>query len=62
MTEAERVAVKIAQVLNNLELDLDEVGIHLARIKPTTHYNRVMLVAESAVEEREKLDDNTYRY
>lgn len=53
LTEEQKTAVKITKLLDSVSLDLDRVGIEIARIRPTTMYNRLMLVAESAVEEQE---------
>jgi hypothetical protein len=52
-TEEEKVAEKVATMLSDIRLDLDEVGINLARMKPTTIYNRLILVTDSAEEEME---------
>jgi hypothetical protein len=49
----EKVAEKIAQLLDSLSLDLDEVGKYIARFLPTTIYNRLMIIAESAEWEKE---------
>jgi hypothetical protein len=49
-----KVAEKIAGLVDSVDLDLDRVGIELARIQPKTFYNRALLVMESAVEEQEK--------
>ena len=54
MTNKElKTALKIADLLDSVSLDLDRVGIELARLHPTTHYNRLILIAEAAVEEQE---------
>jgi hypothetical protein len=49
-----KVAEKIAGLVDSVDLDLDRVGIELARIQPKTFYNRALLVMESAVEEQER--------
>lgn len=54
MTDEAKVAVKIANLIDSVTLDLDRVGIEMARLSPTTHYNRLILIAEAAVEEQEK--------
>lgn len=53
MTDEAKVAVKIANLIDSVTLDLDRIGIELARLRPTTHYNRLILIAESAVAEQE---------
>jgi hypothetical protein len=55
MTKNEKTAVKIAELLNDVTIDLDQVGIYLGRLAPTISYNRLMIVAESA--EFEKHDN-----
>ncbi len=63
MSKNEKTAVKIAEILNDVTLDLDQVGIYLGRLAPTISYNRLMIVAEAAefekhdkqVDEREML-------
>lgn len=55
-SEEEKVAEKIAQIVSNVNLDLDSVGIYLARIRPSISYNRLMLIAESAEFEKENID------
>ena len=49
-----KVAEKMASLVDSVDLDLDRVGIELARIEPKTFYNRALLVIESAIEEQEK--------
>jgi hypothetical protein len=55
----EKVAEKIAEIVANVNLDLDSVGIYLARIRPSISYNRLMLIAESAEFEKESIDVRT---
>lgn len=54
LTDEAKVALKIAKIIDIATLDLDRVGIELARLRPTTHYNRLILIAESAVAEQDK--------
>jgi hypothetical protein len=53
LTDEAKVAMKIANLIDSVTLDLDRVGIEMARLRPTTHYNRLILIAESAVAEQE---------
>ena len=53
LTEEQKTAIKMVKLLDGVSLDLDRIGIEIARMKPKTMYNRLMLVAESAVEEQE---------
>lgn len=50
-TDEEKVAIKITNLLSDLRLNLDRVGIYLARTEPSTNYKRLLVVAESADEE-----------
>lgn len=52
-TDEAKIAMKIAKIVDSATLDLDRVGIELARLYPTTYYNRLILIAESAVQEKE---------
>jgi hypothetical protein len=55
-TEEEKAAHKIATIVSDVRLDLDEVGVYLGRFAPTVSYNRLMLIAESAEFEKESID------
>jgi hypothetical protein len=54
LSKEQRIAVKMAELIDGVALDLDRVGIEFARLQPKTHYNRLMIIAESAVEEQDK--------
>jgi hypothetical protein len=56
ITEEEKAAKKIANVVSDVRLDLDSIGIYLARYSPTISYNRLLLIAESAEFEKENID------
>jgi hypothetical protein len=56
VTEEEKAAKKIANAVSDVRLDLDSIGIYLARYSPTVSYNRLMLIAESAEFEKENID------
>jgi hypothetical protein len=55
-TREEKAATKIATIVNDITLDLDFVGVYLARTAPTISYNRLLLIAESAEFEKENID------
>jgi hypothetical protein len=55
-TEEEKAATKLATIVSDVRLDLDEVGIYLGRYAPAVSYNRLMLIAESAEFEKENID------
>ena len=54
-SEAEQVAYKIGKLVNDLTLDLDQVGIYLGRDSMVT-YNRIKVIVEAADHERNKAD------
>lgn len=62
LTEEQKIANRISQMVNVADLDLDEVGKTIANASSTLLYNRFILVAESAVEEKEKANANHIRY
>ena len=53
VTEEERVAKKFADLLSDIRLDLDKVGMYFAQIVPTVTYNRLIIMAEAAEAEKE---------
>jgi hypothetical protein len=55
-TEEEKAALKLATIVSDVRLDLDEVGVYLGRYAPTISYNRLLLIAESAEFEKENID------
>lgn len=60
LTKEEKIAQKISDLVNDVTIDLDEVGKTIANAHPTITYNRVVLVAESAVEEKENNGNRIY--
>lgn len=55
-TREEKIANKLAESINDLTVDLDQVGRYLAETIPTISYNRLLLVMEAAVEKKEQND------
>lgn len=53
-TDEEKVVNAITKLIGHLNIDLDRVGIYLARIAPTVIYNRFMMIAEAAQAEKEE--------
>jgi hypothetical protein len=53
MTDEEKIAVKIGDLLADQRLNLDRIGLYVARTEPSSNYRRLMIVAESADEEWE---------
>ncbi len=52
-TEEEKIANAIGRQIGNLNIDLERIGQHIARVLPTVIYNRFIVVAETAVAEKE---------
>jgi hypothetical protein len=52
-TNEENVAVKIGDLLSDQRLDLDRVGVYVARTDPSSNYRRLSVIAQSADEEWE---------
>ena len=52
-SQEEKVADKIADLIADLRLDLDEVGVYLARRKPGINYTRLQEIADAAYYEKE---------
>lgn len=58
-TEEEKAAKKIATIVSDVRLDLDEVGIHLANL-PNVAYRRLSEIADSAEYEKESKYDREH--
>jgi hypothetical protein len=61
-TEEEKVANVISRIVSDLRLDLDQVGVYLARNNPNVSYTRLQIIAEAAEFEKEmsNVRSNTY--
>lgn len=53
ITEEEKVAVKLGNMVSDLRVDLELVGSYLAQSQPYVVYNRLQVIAESAKETKE---------
>lgn len=62
VTEEEKVATKLANIVNDLTIDLEQVGVYFARSSRLVSQNRLQVVAESAKAERENLDNGINQY
>ena len=56
-TKEEKVATTMVGLVNDFTLDLDLVGVYVAETASTVLYNRLITVADSAEQEREKQND-----
>lgn len=59
MTDEEKVAVKISNMICDLRLDIERVGIYLARMRPSTTFHRLEVLTEAAQEEKENNEFRT---
>ena len=55
-SDEEKTAEKIANLMKDSTIDLDQVGVYLGRIRPNYLYKRLMLIAEVAEHETEYQD------
>lgn len=62
MTDEEKVAVKISNMICDLRLDVERVGIYLARMRPSTTFHRLEVLTEAAQEEKENNEFRTDNY
>jgi hypothetical protein len=53
VTEEEKVAIKLGNMVSDLRVDLELVGEYLAKSQPYVVYNRLQVIAESAKETKE---------
>lgn len=53
ITPEERVAKRIKAIVEDLDLDLEQTGVMLARVLPHLTYTRLVSMIEAAVEEKE---------
>lgn len=60
LTKEQKVAQKISELVNDVTIDLEEIGKTIANAHPSITYNRVILVAEAAVEEKENSGNTIY--
>jgi hypothetical protein len=49
----EKIAIKLSEIVNDYNLDLDEVGRYFARVAPKVSYNRIVNIIEVAEMEME---------
>lgn len=58
----EKLAEKLNVMVSDLNLDLEQVGVMVARVLPELTFNRLMVVLESAEAERTKVREEPKRY
>jgi hypothetical protein len=62
LTNEEKVAMKIADLLCDLRLDIDMVGTYFAQSASFVEYNRLQLISELAREEKENINVRHNQY
>jgi hypothetical protein len=62
MTDEERVAVKISALISDLRLDIEKVGVYMARVGGNVVNHRLDLLTEVAQEERSNHDIRANHY
>ena len=58
----EKLAEKLNVMVSDLNLDLEQVGVMVARVLPELTFNRLMVVLESAEHERTKVKEEPKMY
>ena len=53
ITDEEKIANKMGNIIADLRVDLELVGEYLAKSQPNVVYNRLQVIAESAKETKE---------
>ena len=56
----EKIAKQLAQIVADVNLDIEQVGIYLARNFPSVSYRRLLVVMESAEHEKESKYDREH--
>jgi uncharacterized protein YuzE len=59
LTQEDKVAKKMIEMVNDLNLDLDETGKVIAHIARTVSYNRLKVVLDSAEYEMKQINKRT---
>lgn len=54
VTKEEKVAIQLTNILADLRLDLDMVGMYLVKLSPNVIYNRLIALTDSAEAEKEE--------
>lgn len=58
-TQEEKTAEKLSQIVADVRLDLDLVGIYLAKLAPNVSTSRLQIIAEAMDYEKEKMNDRS---
>lgn len=60
ISHEEKVAIKITELLKDSTLELDQVGIYVARVRPSYLLTRLGEIVEAADYERDDLNDRPF--
>lgn len=52
-THEGKIAIKMIELLNDYDIDLDDIGMYIAQVSSSTMYNRLETVMDSAREHKE---------
>jgi hypothetical protein len=56
-TQEEKIAEQLSKIVADVRLDLDLVGIYLAKLAPNVSTMRLQIIAEAMDYEKEKMND-----
>jgi hypothetical protein len=62
MTDEEKVALRISALISDLRLDIEKVGVYMARVGGNVVNHRLDLLTEVAKEERQGHDIRANQY
>lgn len=57
MTREEKVAVKVADLISDLRMDIVDIAFYLAQLSPRVTVNRIILLGEMLEHEKEDRND-----
>ena len=58
-TQEEKIAEQLSKIVADVRLDLDLVGIYLAKLAPNVSTMRLQIIAEAMDYEKEKMNDRS---
>lgn len=58
-TQEEKTAEQLSKIVADVRLDLDLVGIYLAKLAPNVSTSRLQIIAEAMDYEKEKQNDRS---
>jgi len=60
MSNEEKVAIKIADVISDLRMDIIDIAFYLRQLSPNVTVNRIILLGEMLQEEKENKNDRVW--